>query len=441
MDIERPLPFDDDAEKRVLGSMMQSSRCVDIVRALLTAEDFYDIRHQLVYKTMLRMANEGMPVDVATVVTELGSANDLENSGGLNYVGNLPDAASTVVNADYYARIVKDDALRREMIFAAHEAVQGGYERSDSTEEYLRETKVKVQAVVDKMSVRDGTKFMPEASALAMEEAFTNVVPAGLVKTCIQKIDEICGGLWPGLTTVLASRPSMGKSTLALNIAINAALTSKRVLFVSLEDPLRSIMWRIMARLGDVDMEKVTQKRCCLDEQDRIRKAMNMFSSFPLSINDTGVMTADEIRSLAMRHNDQHGLDLLIVDHLGHVKHSEKSIYEGTSRAAQTLVQTGKDLDVPLLLLHQLNRDCMKRGDDNFRPKLSDLRQSGEVEQLARQVWLLNRVAYHFPDNENVDENELTLYIEKNSHGKTRKVRLWCDLAKMYVAGDDPNGY
>lgn len=433
-------PHNLEAERQVIGAVVMKSDCLIIVRGIVETEDFYDLRHRVVYAELLEMFDAEKPISVDTVGTKLLQSGKMGSAGGVGYFGELCTSASTTLSAEYFAELVKDDALRREMIFAAQEAAETGYTRSTDTETYLLRSKERLQAVADKMTVKNNIELVRGLAEGAYQEAYSRQEPKGLVRTCISKIDESSGGLWPGLTTVLASRPAMGKSTVALNVAVNAALTQRKVLLVSLEDPKRSVMWRLMSRLGRVNVQKITQARLSQEERNRLDGARDIFNNLPLWIDDTGVMNSDKIRSLAMRHKDQNGLDLLIVDHLGHVNEDAKSMYEATSKAAKTLVQAAKEMDIPLLLLHQLNRDSTKRESENYEPKLADLRQSGEVEQLARQVWLLNRLNYYYPDNPEVDPHEMTLHIAKNSHGKTWKFKLYCDLAKMYVAGE-PDGH
>lgn len=428
---------DHEAEQIVLYSMILENSHVDKVCNILAVTDFFSGQHQIIYKKILDLRAKGIGFIVEVLGHALKSDGKYEDAGGNAMMIAICDSISTDQAVDYYTTAVKRCAQRRLVIDTAQGiAVDGG--KPVETPAYLEDARDRMIEATKDIDFEDDTMAIGEGIDGVYEELFTDSEPRGLVRTCIDRIDRVCGGLWPGLTTVLACRPSIGKSTLALNIAVNAALCGKKILLVTLEDTKRFVVYRIMSRLAGIDLETITNKRFTAEEKQRFDDQWPVMSRLPIHIKDTGVMTADEIQAKARAHQHEVGMDLLIVDHLGHIREKGNSNpYEVTTRAAQVMAQTAKDLDVPLLLLHQLNRESTKNEKNGYRPRVSELRESGEVEQLARQIWLIHRQHHYFPKEAN--PHEMELHVAKNSHGKTCTIELHCDLKYMYITGDPGN--
>jgi len=309
-----------------------------------------------------------------------------------------------------------------------------GMDSSRETDEFFAQVRRDVLAVVDGTEGSTGAISTADSVDGALDEINSEGEPKRLVKTGIGTLDREFGGLWPGLLTVMASRPSMGKSCTAVNIATNAALAGKRVLLVSLEDSRRFVLFRILSRLASVPLDRIVNRRLSDEERGRLAAQRDIVSCLPLHIDETPAMTAEQVRRLAMAHQDRHGLDLLVIDHLGHIRDKGRDLYESTTAAARTIAALPKELGIPVLLLSQLNRQNLQRTDKI--PNLGDLRQTGELEQLARVVWLLHRPHYY---SSSADPHELSLLVAKNSHGRTGALRLQVDLEHMFIGDQQKN--
>ncbi|MCP4712337.1 MAG: hypothetical protein GY869_27260, partial [Planctomycetes bacterium] len=216
---------------------------------------------------------------------------------------------------------------------------------------------------------------------------------------------------------------------LGINIAANAALANKRVLLITLEDTRLFVQWRLLSRFGEIPLENLVKRQLTPIDVQNIEKAEKIIRCFRLWIVDTSAVSSEQIRYMCSSYVDKYNLDLIIIDHLGQINEPGANLYESTTSAARNIAQIPKDLNVPVLLLHQLNREVEKRPDK--LPILSDLRQSGEIEQLARVVWLLHRPSYY--DKNAIDKREMLLNVAKNSHGPTGKTKLDADLKYMFI--------
>jgi replicative DNA helicase len=255
--------------------------------------------------------------------------------------------------------------------------------------------------------------------------------PAGLIPTGISTLDRVSGGLWPGVLTVLAGRPGMGKSAFVLNIATNAALSGKRVLYITLEDTRYFVAVRLLARFAKLDNITLTMRAVRDDQQRALLDGYNRACGLPLWVDDVRGLSSAEIRSRVMAHKDKHGIDLLVLDHLAEIREDAESETAIVSQAARGCADLVSELDIPGLLAHQLNRKVEDRADK--RPTLADLKQSGKVEEVARAVWLLYRPGYYEENGE--DRRDLWAIVAKANHGKTGVAKCWANLAEMYIRG------
>jgi replicative DNA helicase len=420
------LPRSIETERAVLGAVIVDNRLGRFFAELET-DDFYHMPHQTIYRTTQSLLVEGKPVDPVTLFSALGD-DEKRLVGGMEGLNHLADELPTTANFDHYLNELREIGRRRAMMQAAMNIVDEGGKQSIDTPDFLARARAAVTGVADQQTKNANAISVASLIDSTLQELEEQGEPAGLIKTGIGTIDAEFGGLWPGLLSVLASRPSMGKSTLALNIAANAALSGKHVLIVSPEDSRRFVMYRLFARFANVALERIVSKRLSFGERTLLRDVRDIIGCLPAWIDDTPSITSVDVRNIAFRHADEHGLDLLVIDHLGHLRDKGKDLYESTTAAARTIVEIPKQLNIPVLCLHQLSRETEKRSSKI--PELGDLRQTGELEQLARVVWLLHRPRYY---DESKDENELTFIIAKNSHGRTGKLRLHCDLQHMHV--------
>jgi len=422
-----------EAEMIVLYSMVLENSHVDLVCNFLEVADFFSVQHQIIYKRILALRSESGWFSAAELGHALKFDGMYDRAGGTEKLHDLSESVSTDQAIEYYMKIVKECSQRRAVIETAQGIAIDGGGQTD-TPKYLEDARDRMIEATKNAKHDDGVRPIGDGLTTMRDELFTDTEPKGLVRTCINKIDTACGGLWPGLMTVVACRPSVGKSMFALNVALNAAFSGKRILFISLEDTKRFIQYRIFARLCGINTKAITQKKMTAEEKDQFNKKIPVVDRLPLDILDRGVMGSQSIGSAVTRYSDKNHVDLIILDHLGHIREKGLGLYEATTQGAQTMAQLAKDLDVPVMVLHQLNRESEKR-DDKI-PRMSDLRQSGEVEQLARQIWLLHRPAQY---DETADPREMCLDMVKNSHGEKCTIKLYCRPEHMLISGENPN--
>jgi replicative DNA helicase len=244
----------------------------------------------------------------------------------------------------------------------------------------------------------------------------------------MKKIDDEFVGLWPGHVTVVGGRTSMGKSAFCCNLVVNAAVAGKRVLWISMEDTEYFCHVRALSKLSEVGLSRILKKKMDFDDHKRLVESVNLIGKLPIHIVDKSGLSMDQIHAIASRQAKSNGVDLLIIDHLGCVMEHGKSIYERSSIAAQKCANLAKRLHIPTVLAVQLNRAV--EGRDGGLPRLSDIRDSGKIEEIARAVFLLHRPGYY---DETEDQYELAVICAKASHGKTGKYKTYCDLSRMYI--------
>lgn len=429
-------PYDREAERAILGAVLLNNYALEKVRASLTAEDFYVEAHRRVYVAMIDMAMRSEPVDHVTLGSELIKRGDMEKIGGPMALDGLTDSVATIANVDHYAEIVRRKAAVRRMIYAAQEVAASGFANSGSEEEYLEGARSSV-ARAAQFAAGDGPVKIDQDLSELWNELQQAGDPPGLVKTGIDIIDRVTGGLWAGQLYVVAGRPGMGKSAFGVNIATNVALGGKKVLYITMEDVRKFVVRRMLARFADIDLHDLTLRNVRSPEQwKRITDAMTRLNQqHPLWLEDSGGLTSSAVAQIAAAHRAIHGLDLLVVDHLSEYADTGESETSITTRAAQRTRDVAKELSIPVILLAQLNRKVEER--PNKRPMLPDLRQSGAIEQVARNVWFLYRPSYYSNDEDADERRDLELIVAKASHGKTGTLRLWVDLSRMYVRSWD----
>lgn len=431
-------PYDRAAEAACLGAILLNNEAFGVVSSILRPEQFYVESHRRIYEAIVDLAREGAPIDSVTLGTQLMDKGDLEKIGGAVVLSSLTDAVATAANVDHYAETVRDHAAVRAVIYAAQEIVATGFSGGmESVPSYLstaRSAMIKASAAL----VGSGGPRTVEGDVRQIVKDIELGVPLkGLVQTGIENIDKLTGGLHPGLLYVIGARPAMGKSCFVLNVATNAALAGKRVLYITLEDVIYLVTLRLLARFSDIDLDDLVLRQIKEAEWPNLIHAANKVSNFSLWLEDAPALTGDRIRQIAAMHQNSKGLDLLVVDHLGEISPEGKpsSLTEETEAAAKAMRDIAKELGIPVLLAVQLNRGVENRNDK--RPTLADLRQSGAIEQIARCVWFLYRRGYYVQDCE--DDPDTQLIVAKANHGKIGTIKLWSDLSRMYMRAWDIN--
>ena len=427
-------PYSMEAEKAVLGAILLNNKMLAMVMQKIKPEHFYIESLRVLYQAMLSVAENKSAIDPVTVGTHLQANGLLDKVGGPSIFDGLTENISTIENAEHYANIVRSFSAARKVIYSSLKISAEGLNgiSVEDVPRYITDARKEITMASTDLTTGAGPQTVDASVVEIYHELETGEEPKGLIKTGVGNIDRVIGGLWPGLLHVVAARPAMGKSAFALNIASNVVQSGKRVLYFTLEDVRKLVTMRMLARYADIDLNDIVLRRVkSPDAWKRFTEAATKISgNKPFWIEDSGGLTSSAIHQMVATHKMAHGADLIIVDHLGEVA-DEVTENETAmiSKAARNFRDVAKEFNLPVLLLHQLNRRVESR--DDKRPTLSDLRQSGAIEQIARHVWFLYRPGYYEPDGD--EDRSLQLIVAKASHGKTGMLRLWCDLSRMYM--------
>lgn len=417
-------PQDLAAEQSVLGGMMLSRDAIaDVVEALAGPADFYKPAHQSVYECILELFVRGDPADAVTVAAELHRRGDLGRLGGAPYLHSLIAAVPTASNAHYYAEIVAEKAILRRLIQAGTRVVQLGHHGNEAGE--VADVVERARASLDEVALvaRGGTRAA-EIDDLAAEALtrYANPAPAGVPTGCPDLDGILGGGLRPGTLTVIGARPATGKTVVGMCLALNAAQRGHGALFVSLEMTEAELTDRVLANLGSIRLGHLITHKLSDRDWEAVQSAVDRLHGMPLAIVDNPHMGLVGIRSLARdRLRTPRGLGLLVVDYLSLMLPADPKAprHEQVAAMSRGLKLLAKELLVPVVALHQLNRN--PEGRQDRRPSMSDLRESGAVEQDADNVWLLHR-----PEPGDPREGEIDFIIAKNRQGATGVVtQLW----------------
>ncbi|PIX90068.1 MAG: replicative DNA helicase [Candidatus Moranbacteria bacterium CG_4_10_14_3_um_filter_45_9] len=426
-------PHNLEAETSVLGSLMLDKDAIIKIADLLKAGDFYKDDHNLIYETMLALYEDREPIDVLSLANKLEEKGKLEKVGGSNYLASLVNSVPSATNVVHYAKVVQKKVLLRRLISAASDIVEIGYDESEDVQKILDEAEQKIFAVSQKYIKQD---FVPIKSIL--EVAFNRIDELHKsdhtfrgVQTHFSDLDTILAGLQKSDLIILAARPSVGKTSLALDIARQVGVHSKvPVGIFSLEMGSDQLVDRMIASQAGVDLWKLRTGKLSSEGQDndfeRISDAMGVLSEAPIFIDDSGSLNIMEMRTMARRLQAEHNLGLIIVDYL-QLMESQSSKRDNRvqeiSEISRGLKQLARELNIPLIALSQLSRAVESRPDQI--PKLSDLRESGSIEQDADVVLFLYREDRVKPDTPN--KNIADIIIAKHRNGPVGKIQLFFD--------------
>ena len=414
-----------EAELSVLGAMMLKKDAVIQAIELLRADEFYRQAHRVVFEAMEKLVREGEPVDIVTVTEALKKSGLLDKVGGITFLANLTNSVPSTANLAHYAKIVKEKAILRALIDASTEIAGAAYEASEDIAEQLDNAEQKILAIA---SGRTTGAFTPikkvvfdavdRISALGQAKGGVTGLSTGLVT-----LDSVTRGLQKSDLIIVAARPAMGKTAFVLNLATHVALQGGTVAFFSLEMPREQLMHRIFCAEGQIDATRLARGELDDEEWGRLVKVADRMIKTNLYFDDTSSTTVLDIRTRARRLKAEHGLDLIAIDYLqliqapGRVENRTLAVAEMT----RSLKVLARELDVPIVVLSQLSRATEGRSDK--RPMLSDLRESGSIEQDADIVMFLYREDYYNQDTENANITELS--IAKHRNGATDTVRMF----------------
>jgi replicative DNA helicase len=429
-DAGRVPPQDLEAEKAVLSALLLENAAIHAVLSEVRPEDFYHPAHQQIYRAMLSLQDENEPVDLHTLAAYLNAQKKLDAVGGHVFLSELADYEATAANVLNHAKIVRDKALKRNLIRVATEVVESTHESVEGAERLLDEAESRI---FELSRERPRSTFTPLEDGLheAMDHVDTLMEQSGDltgVPTGYRDLDADTGGLQPGELVVIAARPSMGKTALALNIARNAAVDhEKKVAIFSLEMTKRSLMLRLLASEGQVNLTSFRKGYGSAEAYGRIQEAAEKLSGASIWLDDSGTITILEVKAKCRRLKSEHELDLVILDYL-QLAHGNKPVTRKDLEIAEIshgLKSLAKELDIPVVALSQLNRGPEQRDPDKRRPNMGDLRESGAIEQDADLIAFIYRDEVYNPTEENAGLAELI--IAKQRNGPTGVIKLQFD--------------
>jgi len=422
-DASRKPPQDIPAEQSVLGGMMLSKDAIADVVEILRGQDFYRPAHETIYEAIIDLYGRGEPADAVTVSDELTKRAEINRIGGPAYLHELIQTVPTAANAGYYAEIVAERAVLRRLVNAGTKIVQLGYGSDGEVEDLVNQAQAEVYAVAERRTAEDYVVLKDVMESTVDEIEASGHRGEGMVgvPTGFYELDELTHGLHPGQMIVIAARPAVGKSTFALDFARSAAIKNNlATVMFSLEMGRNEIAMRLLsaeATIGLQDLRKGTIK----DEQwSKIATTMGRMNDAPLFIDDSPNMSLMEIRAKCRRLKQQHDLKLVILDYLQLMSSGKKveSRQQEVSEFSRALKLLAKELQVPVIALSQLNRGSEQRQDK--RPMVSDLRESGSIEQDADMVILLHREDVY--DKESPRAGEADILIAKHRNGPTKDI-------------------
>ena len=424
---ERTLPHNLEAERSVLGAILVHNDAFNLAAQVIDSRDFYRDAHRRIFDKMVMLNERNHAIDFVTLKEELSRAGEIDEVGGPAYVASLADGVPRATNVEYYARIVKEKATLRNLIFAANKILTNAYEADQESDLILDEAESAIFGVADDrlkagfIAMRDLVKeSFPKIEQLFEQKRLITGVPTGFVD-----LDEMTRGLHGGDLIIVAARPSMGKTSLVLNMAQYVAVQPDRTVgFFSLEMSKESLFLRLLTSEAQIDSHRLMSGAIGQKDYGRISHALETLSAMKLYIDDTASIGVLEMRAKARRLKAEHGLSLVVVDYIqlmsGRGRFENRTLeLASISRSMKGLA---KELNVPVVVLSQLSRAPEARSD--HRPQLSDLRESGALEQDADLVVLIYRDDVYNKDPNSPDAGTAELIVAKQRNGPTGVVRL-----------------
>jgi replicative DNA helicase len=424
-------PHSIEAEQSVLGGLMLDNEAWDRVAERVVSHDFYTRNHKLIFSAMETLVEQGHPLDLITISEMLEKRNELETVGGFAYLGEIAKNTPSAANITAYAEIVRERAVVREMIAVANEVAEAGYNPSGrDSHELLDFAETKVFKIAEQRTKsNDGPQSIHTILEKTVDkiEALYQSPQDGVtgVSTGYTDLDKMTAGMQPSDLIIVAARPSMGKTTFAMNLAEHAAMTQdKPVLIFSLEMPSEQIMMRMLASLGRINQTKVRTGQLDDDDWARLSSTMGLLiEKGKMFVDDSSGLTPTEVRSRARRiARDHGGLSMIMVDYLQLMKVPSLADNRTLEIAeiSRSLKALAKELECPVIALSQLNRTLEQRADK--RPVNSDLRESGSIEQDADLIMFIYRDEVYNDDSP--DKGTAEIIIGKQRNGPIGKIRL-----------------
>ncbi len=422
---DRTPPQDMAAEQSVLGAMMISKDAIADVAEVLRGVDFYRPTHETIHDAIIDLFGRGEPADMVTVANELQRRGELQRIGGAPYLHTISASVPIAANASYYAEIVREKAILRRLVDAGTRIVQYGYAGEGEVDDLVDAAQAEVYKVTDRRSSEDYAPLseimdgvLDEIEAIGNREAGLYGVPTGFAD-----LDELTNGLHAGQMIIVAARPAVGKSTLALDLCRAASIHNNLTsVFFSLEMTRSEITMRLLSAEAKVPLNHIRNGQLSEDDWTKLARKMGEVSSAPVFIDDSPNMTMMEIRAKARRLKQRHDLRLIVIDYMQLMTSGKKveSRQLEVSEFSRQIKLLAKELEVPIIAISQLNRGPEQRSDK--RPLLSDLRESGSLEQDADMVILLHREDLY--ERESTRPGEADLIVAKHRNGPTRDITV-----------------
>lgn len=432
---ERTLPFSEEAEMSVLGSLMIDNSKMAAVQTVIIAEDFYKQRHQTIFNAMEKVYDKTGSIDIVQLIYQLDAYDELENVGGSEYLVVISNYTPTAHNVEEYARIVKEKAILRRLINASQKISNDAYNEGDDVENIIDRSEKLILSIGENSQSNE-----PIPMSKLISEAFDNIIKLSEEKrdvvglpTGFIELDRVTSGLQPDQLIIIAARPSVGKTAFALNIAQNVGTKSKvPVVVFSLEMGAIDLVYRMICSEGIINASHLKTGQLTDDEWNSFTVATNTLKDAPIFIDDSAGIKVSEIRAKCRRLKQQNpDLGLIVIDYLQLIEgNGRENRQQEVSEISRQLKKLAKELSVPVIALSQLSRGLEQR--QNKRPILSDIRESGSIEQDADIVAFLYREDYHQhegddPDegfNDDLPDNTVEVILAKNRSGARETVNL-----------------
>jgi len=416
----RVLPYNLEAEQSIIACILFDNDTVSTAASILTPEDFYSDQYRIVYSAMLYLYSKNMPIDIITLSDRLRSQGMLDSLGGIEFLTGIVELLSSAENIEQYCIIVKDKSMLRQLIGKLTKVIDESYANKAEAKDLILSAE---KDILDIVITKDHQGFVPLETALKMtllklQEAAKNKSDITGIPTGFIDLDKKTSGLQNSDLIVLAGRPGMGKTSLGINICQNASIRAhKKVAVFSLEMPIEQLTMRIIA--SEANVSSMDLRNGNIEDWQALYNAWERIFKARLYIDDTPGITVNEIRSKCRRLKAQDGIDLILIDYLqlirstGRIENRQQEI----AQISRDLKLLAKELSCPIITLSQLNRDLEKRADK--KPMISDLRESGAIEQDADIIMFL-----HKPESEGAQDDKVILNIAKHRNGPTGDIEL-----------------
>lgn len=434
-------PHSIEAEQAVLGGVFLKPDSLYTLVDILHEEDFYLPAHRYIYGSFRELFQRSIPIDLISVAEHLKSISRLEEAGGAVYLAELVRSIASAANAEYYAELVRDKAMSRHLIGSCADIIASSFEPGQDIRALLNEAEQAIFSISQRSSGRsykDSAELIRQTFEELQARSANQELITG-VSTGYTRLDDMTAGLQPSDLIILAARPSMGKTAFALNMAMRAAIRSGvGVVIYSLEMAMQQLMMRMLCAWGKVDVSRMRRVRSLTDEDWlALHDAGEVFSNAPIYIDDTPSISTLELRARTRRLKAEKNIGLVVIDYLQLMRSSRKTDSRELeiSDISRSLKAMAKELNVPVIALSQLNRKLEERQGDKRRPMLSDLRESGAIEQDADVIMFIYREAAYMKPEERPPVDKAEIIIGKQRNGPVGKVDLM--YAASYTAFED----